>query len=66
MVKKAVDKTTGHVYAAKYIKLSVSGSKTEDVLREIEIMNKLSGHKRLVALIDAYQATKNIVMILEL
>ena len=66
MVKRAVDKATGQVYAAKYIKLSIAGSKKEDVMREIGIMNKLNSHKRLVTLVDAYHVTRSMIMILEL
>ena len=55
------------MYAAKYIRLSSSGSGSsrEDIMREIKIMNELH-HKRLVGLVDAFDMSSKIVMIMEL
>ncbi|EDO42837.1 predicted protein [Nematostella vectensis] len=66
VVKRVTDKKTGTVYAAKYIKTSgaLSGSSRDDVMREIDIMSRMH-HKRLVGLLDAYDANRNIVMIME-
>ncbi|XP_048590455.1 striated muscle preferentially expressed protein kinase-like isoform X3 [Nematostella vectensis] len=66
VVKRVTDKKTGTVYAAKYIKTSgaLSGSSRDDVMREIDIMSRMH-HKRLVGLLDAYDANRNIIMIME-
>ena len=67
VVKKAIERSSQKVYAAKYIRLSSSGSGSsrEDVMREINIMNQLH-HKRLVGLVDAFDVADKIVMIMEL
>lgn len=67
MVKKVTEHSSQTVFAAKYIRLSSSGSGSsrEDIMREIDIMNQLH-HKRLVGLVDAFDMPRNIVMIMEL
>jgi len=67
VVKKVTERSSKRVFAAKYIRLSSSGSGSsrEDIMREINIMNKLH-HKRLVGLVDAFDMSRNIVMIIEL
>ncbi len=67
MVKKVTERTSQTVFAAKHIRLSSSGSGSsrEDIMREINIMNQLH-HKRLVGLVDAFDMSRNIVMIMEL
>ncbi|XP_067046314.1 uncharacterized protein [Acropora muricata] len=66
VVKKVTQRSSEKVYAAKYITPSSrsSGSSREDILHEISIMNQLH-HKRLVGLIDAFDATGKIIMIME-
>jgi len=67
VVKKVTERSSKKVFAAKYIRLgsSGSGSSREDIMREINIMNQLH-HKRLVGLVDAFDMSRNIVMIMEL
>ena len=67
VVKKVTERSTKKVFAAKYIRLSYSGSGSsrEDIMREINIMNQLH-HTRLVGLVDAFDLSRNIVMIMEL
>ena len=64
---KVTQRSSEKVYAAKYITPSSrsSGSSREDILHEISIMNQLH-HKRLVGLIDAFDAPGKIIMIMEL
>ena len=67
MVKKVIERSSHKKFAAKYIKLSSSGSGSsrEDIMREINIMNQLH-HQRLVGLMDAFDVSGKIVMIMEL
>ena len=67
MVKKVTERFSRTIFAAKHIRLSSSGSGSsrDDILREINIMNQLH-HKRLVGLVDAFDVSRNIVMIMEL
>ncbi|XP_028405474.1 myosin light chain kinase, smooth muscle-like [Dendronephthya gigantea] len=62
-VCKATEKSTGAVYAAKYIKITPASRK--EVTEEINMMNKIH-HKRLVYLYDAYETPNNLIMIMEL
>ncbi|KAJ7383694.1 hypothetical protein OS493_026224 [Desmophyllum pertusum] len=66
VVKKVTERSSQTVFAAKYIRLSSSssGSSRDDIMREINIMNQLH-HKRLVGLVDAFDMSRNIVMIME-
>ncbi|XP_074607572.1 uncharacterized protein LOC141860382 isoform X3 [Acropora palmata] len=66
VVMKVTQRSSEKVYAAKYITPSSrsSGSSREDILHEISIMNQLH-HKRLVGLIDAFDAPGKIIMIME-
>ncbi len=53
---------TREEFAAKWVKVT---SKTkDDVLNEIQIMGKLN-HKRLVGLYDAYEVSRNFILIME-
>lgn len=63
VVKRVTKKDTDEEFAAKWVK--VSGPTKDDVLQEIEIMGKLN-HKRLVGLYDAYDVSRNMVLIMEL
>lgn len=67
VVKRVTERSSREMYAAKYIRLasSGSGSSREDIMREINIMNELH-HKRLVGLVDAFDMSRQIVMIMEL
>ncbi|CAH3018966.1 unnamed protein product [Porites evermanni] len=66
VVKRVTERSSKKMYAAKYIRLgsSGSGSSREDIMREIHIMNELH-HKRLVGLVDAFDMSRQIVMIME-
>lgn len=66
VVKKVTERSSKTTFAAKHIRLSSagSGSSRDDIMREIDIMNKLH-HKRLVGLVDAFDTSRNIVMIME-
>ena len=62
-VCKAKEKSTGNIYAAKYIKITPASRK--EVTEEINMMNKIH-HKRLVYLYDAYETAKDLIMVMEL
>ncbi|XP_028405202.1 myosin light chain kinase, smooth muscle-like [Dendronephthya gigantea] len=62
VVKRVVKQATQQEFAAKWVK--VTSQTKEDVLKEIEIMGKLN-HKRLVALYDVYDVSRNFVLIME-
>ena len=66
-MKRVTERSSKTTFAAKHIRLSTagSGSSRDDIVREIDIMNKLH-HRRLVGLIDAFETSRNIVMIMEL
>jgi myosin-light-chain kinase len=61
-VKRVIKQSTSEVFAAKWVK--VTSQTKDDVLKEIEIMGKLN-HKRLVGLYDAYDISRNFVLIME-
>lgn len=61
-IYKAVEKSTGDVYAAKYIK--VTSKLREDVLNTVEIMKKLH-QVRLMNVIDVYDLGAQIIIIQE-
>lgn len=63
VVSKCICKRTNVEYAAKFIKCRQSERK--NVLNEIDIMNSLN-HKRLINLVCAFEATRQIVLVLEL
>ena len=63
VVSRCVHKETGKEYAAKFIKCRPSEKKK--VYSEIEIMNQLN-HKRLLQLLDAFETSRHIVLIMEL
>lgn len=63
-MKRAVEKSSNTVFAAKYIKLSRISSR-DDIMKEMEIMNRLH-HKRLVGLVDGFELPREVVMIMEL
>ena len=63
MVNKCMHKETSKEYAAKFVKCKPR--EKQAVYNEIKIMNELN-HKRLVQLYDAYETSKNIVLVLEL
>ncbi|XP_046851935.1 myosin light chain kinase, smooth muscle-like [Xenia sp. Carnegie-2017] len=62
-VYKVTEKSTGNTYAAKFIKLTPKSKK--EVTEEINLMNKIH-HERLVFLYDAYQTSKELIMVMEL
>ena len=61
-VYKAVERATGELYCAKYIK--VTEKLRKDVLDTIEIMKKVH-HMRLVNICDVYDQGTQIIQILE-
>lgn len=63
VVSQCVHKETSKEYAAKFVKCRPREKAA--VYSEIKIMNELH-HKRLVQLYDAYETSKNIVLVLEL
>ena len=63
VVTKCQDKITNIEYAAKFIKCRPTDRK--NVLNEIDIMNSLN-HKRLINLVAAFEASRQIVLVLEL
>lgn len=62
-VYKVTEKSTGNTYAAKFIKITPKSKK--EVTEEINLMNKIH-HERLVFLYDAYQTSKELIMVMEL
>lgn len=65
VVKKAVRKKDGMVFAVKIIqKKKLSQEELETVDDEIEIMNKIK-HKNIVGLYEFYESSKYIYMVLE-
>ena len=61
------NKQTGAEAACKAIskwKL-VSKEDIEDVRREISILHHLSGHPNIVGLLDAYEGTKHVYIVME-
>ncbi|RMX44252.1 hypothetical protein pdam_00005282 [Pocillopora damicornis] len=63
VVKKSVEKATGQEYAAKLVKKRMVGK--EEVEDEIYLLRRLK-HPNLSGFIDAFDTTKNFVIIVEL
>nr|XP_054757889.1 myosin light chain kinase, smooth muscle-like [Lytechinus pictus] len=63
IVYRCEEKSTGKTWAAKYVK-TIRAKDREAVQREIDLMAELE-HPSLMALIDAYQSSRQTVMILE-
>ncbi|XP_066016290.1 kalirin isoform X11 [Pocillopora verrucosa] len=63
VVKKSVEKVTGQEYAAKLVKKRMVGK--EEVEDEIYLLRRLK-HPNLSGFIDAFDTTKNFVVIVEL
>ena len=63
VVSKCVHNDSSKEYAAKFVKCRPR--EKQAMYNEIKIMNELN-HKRLVQLYDAYETSKNIVLVLEL
>ncbi|XP_071942496.1 myosin light chain kinase, smooth muscle-like [Antedon mediterranea] len=62
IVHKCMEKATGKMWAAKFIK--TKASEKESVKAEIEIMNQLQ-HPKLIQCVDAFETTREIIMVLE-
>eukprot|EP00057_Strongylocentrotus_purpuratus_P013444 XP_011667918.1 PREDICTED: myosin light chain kinase, smooth muscle isoform X2 [Strongylocentrotus purpuratus] len=63
IVYRCEEKSTGKTWAAKYVK-TIRAKDKEAVQREIDLMSELE-HPSLMALIEAYQSSRQTVMILE-
>ncbi|XP_071499533.1 uncharacterized protein [Diadema antillarum] len=63
VVYRCEEKATGKIWAAKYVK-TIRAKDREDVLREITLMSELE-HPSLMALVAAFQTTRQTVLILE-
>ena len=61
-VYKAMARSSGDMYAAKYVK--VTSKLRQDAMNTIEIMKKLH-HVRLINLFDVYDLGSQLVIILE-
>jgi len=64
VVHRCVEKATGNVFAAKFVKTHGDKAK-ETVRREIRVMSEL-GHPSLINLHDAFETDDEIVMVYEL
>eukprot|EP00117_Sycon_ciliatum_P009090 scpid27316/ scgid4885/ Death-associated protein kinase 1 len=70
VVKKCRCKDDDEDYAAKFIRKRKTrvgrGQRPEDIYREIEIMQNLNGHPRIVSLEAVFEDKTNIIMVMEL
>lgn len=64
VVHRAIERATGKNWAAKFI--HCRPQQKEMVRREIDIMNHLTNHKKILQLHEAFDQSGEIVMILEL
>ncbi|XP_037109934.1 death-associated protein kinase 2 isoform X2 [Syngnathus acus] len=70
VVKRCTEKSTGLIFAAKFVKKRQSrasrrGVKREEIEREVDILQQLQ-HPNVVALHDVYENRTDVVLILEL
>ncbi|KAK0050947.1 death-associated protein kinase 2, partial [Biomphalaria pfeifferi] len=69
VVRKVRDKSTGHAYAAKYIRKrrggGRKGARMEDIQKEINILRQLK-HKNIISLYDVFETSIDVILILEL
>ncbi|KAI8777789.1 death-associated protein kinase 2, partial [Biomphalaria glabrata] len=69
VVRKVTDKSTGHAYAAKYIRKrrggGRKGARMEDIQKEISILRQLK-HKNIISLYDVFETSIDVILILEL
>ncbi|XP_029009417.1 death-associated protein kinase 2 isoform X1 [Betta splendens] len=70
VVKRCTEKSTGAVFAAKFIKkrlhhVSRRGVSREEVVREVSILRELQ-HPNIVSLHDVYETRTDVVLVLEL
>ena len=65
VVFKCIDNKTGKEHAAKIVKCAKEQDK-DDVKHEIEIMNMIRPHKRLLSLSDAFATDTEMVIVTEL
>lgn len=70
VVRKCREKSTGHQYAAKFIKKrrtksSRRGVSREDIEREVNILKEIQ-HPNVITLHDVYENKTDVILILEL
>jgi len=70
VVRKCVEKSTGDVYAAKYIKkkrakASRRGVTREDIEREVEILKSIE-HPNIISLHEVFESKQEVVLILQM
>lgn len=65
VVFRCIENKTGKAHAAKIIKCAKEQDK-EDVIHEIEIMNVVRPHRRLLTLVDAFATDTEMVIVTEL
>ncbi|KAG8225888.1 hypothetical protein J437_LFUL006819, partial [Ladona fulva] len=70
VVKRCVEKSSGHEYAAKFIKKrrvasSRRGVPLVDIQREVEILSEMD-HANIVSLYEVYDNRQHVILILEL
>ncbi|KAH3718184.1 hypothetical protein DPMN_060983, partial [Dreissena polymorpha] len=66
VVKKCINKTSGEVLAAKYIKKRRRGkSCREEILREVVMLEMALDHPRLVNLKEVYETPQELILITE-
>ncbi|CAG5131988.1 unnamed protein product, partial [Candidula unifasciata] len=69
IVRRVTHKTTGHAYAAKFIRKrrggGRKGARMEDIHKEVNILRQLN-HGNIINLYDVYETSLEVVLILEL
>nr|CAB3236238.1 death-associated protein kinase 2-like [Phallusia mammillata] len=70
VVRKCIEKCSGKVFAAKFIKkkrarASRRGVTKEDIEREVDILTTV-GHKNIISLHEVYESNNEVVLILEM
>ena len=62
-VYRCIEKDTGKVWAAKYIRAIKSKDK-EIARKEVDVMNEIK-HPKLLQCVDAFETSNRVVMVLE-
>ncbi len=71
VVKRVRELTTGHEFAAKFVRkkkciAGKRGLKREEILREADILSELAPHPNIITLHDVFENKHEIILVLEL
>ena len=71
VVKRVRELSTGHEYAAKFVRkkkciAGKRGLKREEILREADILSELAPHPNIITLHDVFENKHEIILVLEL